>query len=326
MAILFRYFCYLSILNVYLKNMKNISIATGGLFFVGIFILFFSIYGLKEDDVNSEINKKQSGKRFYGSVEIPQTLYFAGEQVPLDHFDVYEQLDREMLSNSFFHSQTIRYIKLAPRYFSVIEPILKKNGIPDDFKFLCLAESGFNERIVSPAGAVGLWQFMKGTAIDYGLEINREVDERYHMEKSTVAACKYLKDSYEKYGNWTMVAASYNAGRNSMNKQIERQKDDCYYNLLLNTETSRYVFRILALKLVISNPEKYGFKIPDNEKYPIIETKLVEEKGAVTSFADFAKSHGISYKILKMFNPWLRQAYLTNTAKKTYQIKIPVLK
>jgi membrane-bound lytic murein transglycosylase D len=302
-------------------NIKSTGIITGIIFFSGIFILFLTISGLKEEG-----KKEAPRKESFGSVEFPQKLYFAGEQVPLERFDVYEGLDREMLSNSYFHSQTIRFIKSAPRYFSVIEPILRENGIPDDFKFLCLAESSFDERIVSPAGAVGLWQFMKGTAGDYGLEVNKEVDERYHIEKSTVAACKYLKDSHVKYGTWTMVAASYNAGRNFISRQIERQKSEDYYDLLLGEETARYVFRILALKIILNDPEKYGFRVPEEEKYPVIETKLVEISGAIPDFADFARQYGISYKMLKTFNPWLRESFLTNPRGKTYQLKIPVLK
>jgi len=302
-------------------NVKNTGIITGVVSLAGIFILFLAFSGLKKED-----EKEAPGKEFFGSVEIPQKLDFAGEQVPLDRFDVHESLDREMLSNAYFHSQTIRFLKLAPRYFSVIEPILKENGVPDDFKYLCIAESNFDERIVSPAGAVGLWQFMKGTATDYGLEVSKEVDERYHIEKATVAACKYLKESHEKYGSWTMVAASYNAGRTFTSSQMERQKSDSYYDLLLGDETARYVFRILALKLILSEPEKYGFRVPDSEKYPVIETKIVDVSGPVPDFTAFARQYGISYKMLKMFNPWLRESFLTNPSGKTYRIKIPVLK
>lgn len=298
-----------------------ISKTKGFLFIAGLLILFLACSGLKNkaEDDDSQVQEK------YGSVELPEKLDFAGENVPTDRFDVYESLDREMLSNSYFHSQTIRFLKMAPRYFSIIEPILKENGVPDDFKFLCLAESNFDERIVSPAGAVGLWQFMKGTAVDYGLEVGKEVDERYHIEKSTVAACKYMKESHEKYGSWTMVAASYNAGRSFTTGQMDRQKSENYYDLLLGDETARYVFRILALKIIFSEPEKYGFRVGDEEKYPIIKTKIVAVKGAVPNFADFAIQQGISYKMLKMFNPWLRESFLTNPGGKTYQLKIPVL-
>ncbi len=260
----------------------------------------------------------------YKPVKLPEKLEFAGERVPLEFFDVRESLDREMLVNSYYHSQTIRFLKLAPRFFPMIEPILKADTIPDDFKYLALAESGFDPRAVSPAGAVGFWQFMKGTATDYGLEVNTEVDERYHIEKATHAACQYLKDSYKKYGSWTLVAASYNGGRHFVDKQLERQNQDDYFDLLLGEETSRYVFRILALKLVMENPKDFGFDVGEHEKYPTWETTTVEVNTPVKDFADFAQKHGTNYKILKMLNPWLREAYLTNAKGKTYTIKIPV--
>jgi len=261
----------------------------------------------------------------YTSVPIPDSVSFAGEKMPLSQFDVKEALDRELLSNAYFHSQTIRYIKLAPRYFSIIEPILKEKGIPDDFKFLAVAESGFNPRAESPANAVGFWQFLKGTAQDYGLEINSEIDERYHVEKSTYAACDYLRDAYDLYGSWTMVAASYNSGMNGINRQIIRQKTESYYDLLLVEETQRYVYRIVALKLILENPEVYNFKISNEEKYPLIKTKTIEVNSSIADFADFAAENGLSYKLLKDFNPWLRENKLTNSGKKTYKIKIPVL-
>lgn len=275
-----------------------------------------------------ESAKSDSGIRpmMYESVYLPETVSFAGEPMPIERFDVREALDRELLSNAYFHSQTIRYIKLAPRYFAMIEPILKEEGIPDDFKYLALAESGFNPRAVSPARAVGLWQFLKGTAKDYGLEVNDEVDERYHIEKSTRAACRYLKDAYEKFGSWALVAAAYNCGPDGIKKQIERQKEDSYYDLLVTTETARYVYRIVALKLILSNPEKYHFYIDDAEKYPLIPVKEVKITTAVPDLADFAQQHGINYKLLKDFNPWLRDNMLTNPNGKTYVVKIPQLK
>ncbi|MFW5773369.1 MAG: lytic transglycosylase domain-containing protein [Tangfeifania sp.] len=261
----------------------------------------------------------------FRSVEIPDTAIFAGEYVPLERFDIKEALDRELIVNSYFHSQTIRLIKLAPRYFTIIEPILKEEGIPDDFKYLAVAESGLDPRAESFAGAIGFWQFLSGTARDYGLEVNGEVDERYHVEKATYAACDYLKDAYQKYGSWTMVAAAYNAGMRGVKRQIERQKSVNYYDLLFVEETQRYVFRIIALKLVLEDPEKYNFIIGDEERYPVIPTRDIEISGGVEDFADFAIENGINYKLLKDFNPWLRQTYLTNSAGKKHTIKIPVL-
>ena len=263
------------------------------------------------------------GKTKFAAVEIPDTVYFAGEQMPLERFDVREAFDRELLSNAYFHSQTLRFIKMAPRFFAVIEPILKEKGIPEDFKFLAVAESNLDPRAVSSASAVGIWQFLSGTAREFGLEVNNEIDERYHVVKSTYAACDYLLKSYEKYGNWTLVAASYNRGISGIDSQLERQKCDNYYDLLLNTETQRYVYRIVALKLILSNPAKYNFVVSEEEKYPVIKTRKLEISGKVENFADFALKHRITYKLLKDFNPWLRQNYLTNAAGKTYIVEIP---
>jgi membrane-bound lytic murein transglycosylase D len=263
------------------------------------------------------------GTHMVTPVQLPDKLSFAGEDVPMDYFDVRENLDRELLSTVYFHSQTIRYIKSAPRYFSIIEPILKSNGIPEDFKYLCVAESGFDPRAMSPAKAIGLWQLLEAPAKANGLEINTEVDERYHIEKSTEAACRILKSDYQKFGSWSLVAASYNGGRAGLDKKITEQKVKSYYDLLFVEETTRYVFRILALKLVMENPEKYGFRIDKKDIYPIIETENIEVKGPISNLAAYAIDKGINYKILKMFNPWLRETFLKNPTHKTYILKIP---
>lgn len=254
--------------------------------------------------------------------EVPEEINFAGEKVPLEHFDVYEALDRELLSNTFFHSQTLRMIKMANRYFPRIEPILEAEGIPDDFKYLAIAESNLSN-VVSPAGAVGYWQLLKGTGQEYGLEINSEVDERYHLEKSTVVACKYIRESYEKYLNWTMAAASYNAGRRGIDRQVDRQKEEDYYNLLLNEETGRYIFRILAFKLILEDPSAYGFHLSKEDLYQPIPYDVVVVDGPVTDFADFAREHDTNYKMLKFLNPWLRENNLTNSKRTSYEIRIP---
>lgn len=309
-----------------LKNNSNLSKV---LVFLSVITFCVIIGGLffnsGEVEVNKQFREAQTGlKEFYFTApSLPEKLEFAGEQVPLENFDIREALDRELLSISYFHSQAFLYLKKTNRYYSVIEPILKKNGIPDDFKYLAMAESGFLDKVISPAGAVGIWQFMKSAAKEYGLEVNEEVDERYHIEKATEAACKYLKNSFSKYGNWTMVAASFNAGMGGMNKQIDAQDSKNYYDLLLNEETSRYLFRILALKLVIGSPENYGFKLSDEEKYPIIPFTEVKVTGSISSFTDFARNNSINYKVLKQFNPWLRQSYLKNPMNKTYTVKIP---
>jgi hypothetical protein len=288
---------------------------------VNIGVLIMLLASARPDDTKVVVKNETQFK----AVHIPKKIDFAGEEMPLDRFDVKEALDRELLSNAYFHSQTIRFIKMAPRYFPMIERILKKNGIPDDFKYLAVAESGFNPRAVSPARAAGFWQLMEGTAKDYGLEINSEVDERYHIEKATNVACAYLKDAYKKFGNWTMVAASYNRGMNGIQRQIDKQDQEDYYDLLITTETARYVYRIVAIKLILENPEKYNFYISEDEKYPIIPTKEVEITSSVSSFSDFAKKQGISYKVLKDFNPWLRENELTYSGKKRYWVQIPKL-
>lgn len=259
----------------------------------------------------------------YESVYMPNKVSFAGETMPLNLYYVKEALERELLSNAYFHSQTIRFIKMAPRFFPTIEPILKEQGIPDDFKYLALAESNFDPKAVSPARAVGLWQLLQGTATDYGLEVNDEVDERYHVEKATKVACSYIRDAHEKFGNWTMVAAAYNRGMTGVQREIDRQKEEDYYDLLITSETARYVYRIVALKLILENPEKYHFYIPENEKYEVIPTKEVEIKGSVDNFVEYAVQQGVSYKLFKDFNPWLRENKLTYSGKKRYWVKIP---
>jgi hypothetical protein len=300
---------------------KYLKVALSGL----IPLVILSVIILIVSAVPGKTEGEENSQTIYGSVYIPKTVSFAGETMPIDRFDVREALDRELMSNAYFHSQTIRFIKMAPRYFSIIEPILKEKGIPADFKYLAVAESNLNPRSVSPALASGFWQFMRGTALQYGLEVNDEVDERFHVEKSTYAACDYLLDSYRKYKNWGLVAASYNAGVGRIDQQQEKQKIESYYDLLLVEETSRYLYRSIALKLIMETPEKYNFSIPENDKYPLIRTRNIEINGAVANLADFAKSHGISYKWLKDFNPWLRDTKLTNKTGKKYVIKIPVV-
>lgn len=260
----------------------------------------------------------------YGTstVMVPAKMEFAGENVPLRDIDTYERMDRELVSNAFFHSQTILMHKRANRWFPVITPILRRNGIPEDFKYIPLVETGF-VLTTSPAGAVGFWQFMDKTAMEYGLEVNKEIDERYHVEKATEAACKYFNDAYKQLGSWTLVAAAYNMGLSGLSKQMDRQKAVNYYDLLLNAETSRYVFRILAMKELLEHPELYGYTINKKDLYPQIPTYSVLLDTAVTDFATYAYSLKINYKILKMYNPWLREAYLANADKKTYYIQIP---
>jgi len=257
------------------------------------------------------------------SVRMPSSMTFAGEPVPLNDFEVRERIDRELMVNTYWHSSTIRMIKLAHRYFPTIEKILQEQNMPDDLKYLALAESGLTNA-TSGAGAKGFWQFLKATAIQYGLEVNGEVDERYHYEKATVAACKYFRKAHSKFGDYTMAAASYNMGMNGLRNQVTRQKNDYYYDLLLNDETKRYVPRILAIKEIVSNPTAYGFNIADSEKYPPVEQyrEVLVDK-TIPNLADFAIDQGINYKILKFYNPWLRDNKLT-VQKNRYKIKIPI--
>ncbi|WP_251621122.1 lytic transglycosylase domain-containing protein [Odoribacter lunatus] len=255
-------------------------------------------------------------------VVVPTGMSFAGEEVPLYRTDVQEALRKELIVNTYLHSHTIQLLKNAPRMFAIIEPILKKAGIPDDFKYLAVIESTLNPSAVSPAKAVGLWQFMEGTGKEYGLEINREVDERYHVRKSTEAATRYLQKAYDRFGSWTLAAASYNAGCNMLQTQMTIQKEADYYNLLLGEETERYVFRILALKQIMSHPELYHFE--NVTPYPTEEIKTVKVSGPVNEWTEFAKKHHISYKTLKRFNPWLRKSDLLNPKHKTYEVAIPV--
>ncbi len=257
------------------------------------------------------------------SPRVPDNLDFCGEEVPLENYEVYERIDRELVVNTYFHSATIIEMKRANRWFPVVEPILKANGIPDDFKYLMVAESGISNA-VSPAGASGYWQFIEETALKYGLEVNSEIDERYNLEKSTEAACRYLHDADSLFGNWTMVAASYNMGFLNTQKQIERQKANNYYNLVLNSETSRYIARIVAIKEIMTHPPKYGFDIKEQDLYNQMPYKLVRISGPVDDLADFAFGYGINYKTLKLYNPWLRDNTLTNKERKVYSIKIPV--
>lgn len=257
------------------------------------------------------------------AIPIPEEMDFAGEPVPLNNPDIRERLDKELLVNTYWQSNGLLIFKRANKYFPVIEPLLAKYGLPDDFKYLAVAESGL-ENNSSPAGAAGFWHFLKGTGREYGLEINDYVDERYNLEMATKVAAEYLINSKEKFGSWTLAAAAYNAGNGGVQKQIDRQKaSNNYYDLLLNDETSRYIFRILAFKEILSNPKQYGFNFREQDLYRNIPTYKVKVDTAVTDFASFAKRFGINYKILKIHNPWLRETYLKNSTGKEYFIEIP---
>jgi membrane-bound lytic murein transglycosylase D len=294
------------------------------LVFIIIAIILFIIITFQFPAENPQTSSDISDNIYkISAIKLPEKIDFAGEATPLNIYYVQESLDRELIVNTYWHSSTLLSLKRAARWFPVIEPILKENGIPDDFKYLALIESGL-ENVTSPAGAKGFWQFLKGTAKDYGLEVNNEVDERYNVEKASQAACKYFNKAFEKYKNWTLVAAAFNAGNNGINRQIEKQKVNNYYSLLLDDETERYVFRILALKMIFENPEKYNFYLNEDDYYSPIPTKIIEVKSSIKDLADFAIENGINYRILKEFNPWLRKGELKNAKHKIYEIKIPI--
>ncbi len=274
----------------------------------------------KESDVDHLRHFNDSYKVF--SLTLPNELTFCGEEVPLGRLDVRERLDRELLVNTYWQSNTLLAHKRANRWFPLIEKVLKREGVPDDMKYLAVIESGLTN-VVSPAGAAGYWQFMKDASKEYGLEVSDEVDERYHVEKSTEAACRYLKAAYARHGSWALAAASYNLGMGGVNKQITRQKKQDYFDLLLTEETSRYVFRIMAMKEIMRDPERYGFHLRKKDLYPPYPTRAVEVSGPIEDLADFAIRQGANYKTLKLLNPWLRDNKLTNKDGKTYTILLP---
>ena len=248
-------------------------------------------------------------------------LNFAGESIPMN-IDTKERMDREFTVNSYYHSSTILNIKLAKKYFPIIEPILRENGVPDDFKYLAVAESGLRN-VTSPAGAKGFWQFRAAAAEEMGLEVNGEVDERYHLEKSTEAAAQYLLKLYKKFGSWIEAAAAYNMGPTGLSNAMESQGAENYFDLNINEETSRYIFRLIALKEIMKSPSSFGFYLEPEDHYdPIDDVYIVTVDKSVPSWGDFAADHGISYKILKYYNPWLLDNKLT-VIKNVYQIKIP---
>lgn len=254
--------------------------------------------------------------------KLPQEVIFAGEKMPLENFDTRESLEREILTGAYRHSSTILIIKRSNRYLPGIEKVLQKNGIPDDFKYLVAAESEYSN-VVSPVGATGFWQIMQSSGREGGMEINAVVDERYDVEKSTQFACDYFRKSYEKYGNWTLAAASYNGGRAAIDREINIQRQNNYYDLLLAEETARYIFRAVAYKLIITNPESYGFVIGKDELYPELKYYEVKVDSTIADFSVFAQRYGTNYKLLKFLNPWLRKPYLTPKPGKEYYIKIP---
>ena len=300
-----------------MKNKNHILVGT---------LLLFSAILL----VGSSFLQPNSAFKSYGlsdpskvfALDIAENYSFAGETVTLDEHDLRERMDKELLVNTYWQSNTMLMIKRSNKYFPTIERILKEEGVPDDFKYLAVIESGL-ENVNSPAGAKGFWQIMKTTGREMGLEVNSNVDERYHIENATRVACTYLKKAKKKLGSWTLAAASYNRGITGINRLLEKQQAETYYDLLLNSETRRYVFRILAMKEILSNPTRYGFVFEVQDLYTKIPVYTVEVDTAISNIARFAKTMGINYKQMKIHNPWLLQNHLNNKSRKLYHIKLP---
>lgn len=297
--------------------MKNILAIIGLFSLCGLFI-----FALQDVQTDENFEKKLINDYNVYALQIPENLEFAGEPMPLKDPDVYERMDRELLVNTYWQSNGLLMFKRAKKYFPIIEPILEKHGIPDDFKYLAVIESGLTNA-VSSAKATGFWQIMQATAIENGLEVNTNIDERYNLEKSTEVACRYLLKSKEKLGSWTLAAAAYNAGDTGISRRLDEQNVQNYYDLLLGEETGRYVFRIMALKEILSHPDVYGFNFRDKDLYSNIPTYKIKVDTAVSDFTKFAEGFGINYKILKVHNPWLREPKLINKSRKTYTIEIP---
>ena len=272
--------------------------------------------------VEKDTEKNTSDTYLIKALKIPENLTFAGEKVELDKTDIRERIDRELLVNTYWQSNALLWFKRTHKYFPVIEPILKEKGVPDDFKYLSVIESDLMN-VTSPAGAKGMWQMLTEAARENGLEVNSNVDERYHLEKATRAACDYLIDAKERLGSWTLAAAAYHAGNYGIEKRLKEQHVDNYYDVLAGDNTERYIPRIVAAKEILSNPKKYGFEFDKEDLYELGDTYVVEVDTAITDIALFAKSFNTNYKELKMYNPWLRENKLNNKSRKLYEIKIP---
>jgi hypothetical protein len=308
--------------NIKLKNWQLLLLFSN---IIAVVVVSFILISATKPNSEKSFNKNTSTYANEFQVQLPkmpEKLDFAGEEVPLNNWEVYERVERELIENTHRHAKTFLIFKRAGRYFPVIEPILKKNSIPADFLYLCVIESELSH-VVSPAGAAGFWQFMKNTAVEYNLEVTDEVDERYHIEKSTQAACDYFNKAFKKFNNWTLVAASYNMGMTGLENKIAEQFQNKYYDLDLSNETTRYLARILALKIIFQNPGKYFFQIENEDLYPAIPVKKIAVNKDINNLASFAIEHGTNLKMLKELNPWLRKSSLKNPNQKGYIILIP---
>ena len=302
--------------------MKNTNSFVSFLAFLSFFFLLFSYPTKKLSE--DKLHQKQFNEKYnIFAISKPANMNFCGEKVDLKSEDIWERMDKELLKNIYWQSNTMLYLKRANKFFPIIEPILKANNIPDDFKYLAVIESGL-EDVISPSGAAGFWQILKGTAKEYGLEVNPAIDERYNLEKSTLIACRYLQKAYGKFGSWTLAAASYNKGQNGVRRLIEKQGTNNYYNLYLNSETSRYVFRIIAVKEILENPKKYGFIYREKDLYVMPKYKTIEIDATISDLANFATANGTNYKLLKQLNPWLRNTSLPDKSRRKYILKIPI--
>lgn len=302
--------------------MKKLSIAAIVLSVLAIVGEILICASSREDSEEVLQRAISNNYRIYSPI-LPDTMSFAGEKVPLSTYYVHEGLDLEVITNMYRHSSTMLYFKRANRYFPIIEPILKKNGIPSDFKYLCVIESGLTNA-TSPAKAQGFWQFIPSTGANYGLIVNDEIDMRNNLTASTEAACKYIRSLYNKFHSWTAAAAAYNCGENGLARRISKQSTDNYYDLWLNSETSRYVYRILAMKLIMQNPQKYGFHLRQCDLYPPIPTRAATLSGQNVDLYEFARSNGTSYKMLRMLNPWIQTDVLKNKSNQKYMVQLPV--
>ncbi len=276
------------------------------------------------DEKNPHIIKSDSSdlKQYITGFDLNKKFDIAGEALPTDNFDALERLDRELSVNVYMHATTLLHIKTANRYFPIIEPILDKHNVPDDFKYLCVAESSLR-MATSSAGAKGLWQFMESVGRANGLVINSEIDERYHVEKSTEAACQFILYLKRRFGSWTMAAAAYNMGETALASRVESQKSNDYYDLNLNDETTRYIFRIMAIKEIMQNPEAYGFFVKEEQLYDPHQYTIIIVNQPILNLAEFAQQYGTSYRMLKVLNPWLISSSLKSLGGRTYEIRIP---
>ncbi|MEG1649324.1 MAG: lytic transglycosylase domain-containing protein [Rikenellaceae bacterium] len=270
-----------------------------------------------------DIAKSNNSAEFVNVPTAPESISFSGEKVPLDNVNIKNDLLSEIIVTKYMHSRTLKSILASKQYFSIIEPILKKNGVPDDFKYLCVAESGLDPNAYSYAKAAGLWQILASTATENKLEVNGDIDERYNIEKNTEVACKYLKNAYKRFGSWTMAAASYNVGMAGLARRSETQQETNYYNLFLPTETMRYVYRILTFKILFESPNKLGFNVEEKDYFSPFKYKNILVDDAVINWVAIAKKHGTNYKNLRAINPWIRDYTHTNKLRKTYTVKIP---